>query len=380
MLTDRVIRAALPGEKKYCLSDGNGLVLEVRASGKKYWVSRTWKNGRERRKHLGPYPEITLKQAREENILWRRSADAERTRQLTFAELADEWMERRLEVSEGHLRTITLRLEKYLLPSLGNMAASDVTPRDVLAACRLAEDSGFAETAHRLRGIVGQIFRYGVAAGLVETDPSAALRGALRPAREKPYPTITDPDRRRALLIGISEYPQPTMRCALQFSLLTFVRPGEVRHAEWDEFDGDTWEIPASKMKTKRPHVVPLARQTLAVLKTLRLLTVDSRYLFPSARDKNRPMSDGGVRTAIRAMGFGKDEFTAHSFRSFASTVLNENGWPPDVIERQLAHEDANRIRAAYNRAEYMDQRREMMQWWADWCDGMIAGFSSLSR
>jgi len=290
-------------------------------------------------------------------------------RSLTFAELAEEWMARRLDVSEGHQRTITLRLEKYLLPSLGKMSASEVTPRDVLAACRLAEDSGFGETAHRLRGIVGQIFRYGVAAGLVEADPSAALRGALRPAKEVPYPTITDPDRRRALLIGVSEYPQPTMRCALQFSLLTFVRPGEVRHAEWCEIDGDTWEVPAHKMKAKRPHTVPLATQTLAVLETLRLLTGDSRWLFPSARDRLRPMSDGGVRTAIRALGFGKDEFTAHSFRSFASTVLNEHGWPPDVIERQLAHEEQNRVRAAYNRAEYLDQRREMMQWWADWCE-----------
>lgn len=374
-MTEREVRAALPGEKKYTLSDGNGLVLEVRPGGKKYWISRTWKNGKERRKHLGPFPQVGLKQAREENILWKRTA-AERPSAITFGELAEEWMERRLQVSEGHLRTIMLRLEKYILPALGSLPAGEISPPEILTVCRLAEDSGFIETAHRVRGIIGQIYRYGIAAGYVPYDPSGSLRGALKPSGREGYPTLTDPARQKTLLAGIADYPQPLMRCALQLSLLTFSRPGEVRRAEWPEIQGDLWEIPAPKMKMKRPHTVPLAKQTLSVISTLNRLSGDSRYLFPSARDKSRPMSDGGVRTAIRAMGFGKDEFTAHSFRSLASTVLNENGWPPDVIERQLAHEEADWIRAAYNRAEYMDQRREMMQWWADWCEEGGAEFT----
>jgi integrase len=365
MLSDKAVKAAAAREKRYTMGDGNGLVLEVRPGGQKYWLSRTWEGGKERKKSLGRYPEMSLKEAREANILYRRSGKGESTG--TFAALAEEWMQRRLEVSEGHMKTIMLRMEKYIVPAIGAKPLDEITPMDVLNACRAAEDSGFLETAHRVRGIIGQVFRYGVASGRCSQNPAEPLRGALKPYKETSYPTLTDKARIRALIAGIDAYPQPVMQYALKFSLLTFARPGEIRNAEWSEIEGDLWTIPAEKMKMKRVHTVPLCPQALETLDALLLLTGDSRYLFPSARDRKRPMSDGGVRTAIRAMGFAKEEFTAHSFRSLASTVLNENGFPADIIEKQLAHEDENRIRAAYNRSEYLDQRREMMRWWGEW-------------
>ncbi len=372
MLTDKEVRALQPREKKYTVTDGNGLVLEVRTGGQKYWVARTWEGGKERRKQIGKYPEMSLKVAREENILYRRSAEQRRS-VLTMGELVDEWIRRKLDVSEEHMKTITLRLDKYILPGLGHMPVSEITPQDILAVCRLAEDSGFLETAHRVRGLIGQIFRYGIASGYLHADPSGSLRGALKASKTAHYPTLTDKAQIKALIQGIDDYPQPVMRCALQFSLLTFARPGEVRRGRWAEIEGDTWAIPDETMKKKGRggHLVPLSVQALGVLARLRLLTGDSLYLFPSARSRNRPMSDGGVRTAIRAMGFTRDEFTAHSFRSLASTVLNDAGFARDWIEKQLAHEDEDQVRAAYNRAEYLDQRREMMRWWGEWWEGL---------
>lgn len=372
-MSEVLCRRAEIRQKRYYLSDGNGLILQVTPNGKKYWIARTWQGKKEKRKHLGSYPEMSLKRAREANILYRKAPEETQGKgsAVTFEALTEDWLKRRMEGSSsaGHLKTITLRLEKYILPALGQRDVNSITPSDVLAVCRVAEDAGFLETAHRLRGIIGQIFRYGVACDICQSDPSGVLRGAIRPYKEVPYPTLTDKGQIRALVKGVDAYPFPVMRLALWFSLLTFARPGEVRHAEWSEIGEGEWVIPAEKMKMRRMHVVPISPQLAGVIDQLRSLTGKQRWLFPSARTKDRPMSEAGVRTALRAIGFSKGELTAHSFRSIASTVLNENGWEPDVIERQLAHEDANKTRAAYNRSEYMEKRREMMQWWGEWID-----------
>ena len=221
--------------------------------------------------------------------------------------------------------------------------------------------------------ICSQIFRYGVAIGLVERDIAADLRGALMPVKSKRYPTITDPQEIGALMRAIKSINgSEIVRCALLLLAYTFVRPGELRTAEWNEIDFITaeWRIPAEKMKMKRMHIVPLSRQAMDVLEEIKPFTYPtSRYIFPSIRNFNRPMSDTTINAALRRLGYGKEEFTGHGFRSMASTILNENGWPADVIERQLAHVEKNTVRAAYNHAEYLDQRREMMQWWADWLD-----------
>ncbi|NCB53097.1 MAG: DUF4102 domain-containing protein [Clostridia bacterium] len=217
MLTDKAVKAAAAREKRYTIGDGNGLVLDVRPGGQKYWIARTWEDGKEKKKVLGRYPDMSLKAAREANILHRRGSKEPTS--ITFSALAEEWMDRRLEVSEGHLRTVMLRMEKYILPALGSRPLDEITPMEVLAACRAAEDSGFLETAHRVRGIIGQVFRYGVASGRCAQNPAEPLRGALKPAKETSYPTLTQKAQIQALVAGIEAYPQPVMRAALKFSL-----------------------------------------------------------------------------------------------------------------------------------------------------------------
>jgi integrase len=377
-LTELMIKQAQPEEKTYMMSDGKGLSLEVRPNGKKYWIVRYWTNKKERRTSMGSYPNVTLKEAREKNISFRKALKSGKPIGFeleTFATVAEEWMEKRMnpKSAESYLRTLRLRLKRLILPSIGHMKMEDITSGFILQLCRRIEDKGTIETAARVKVIIGQIFNYSIATSRIETNPTLALRGALQTRKEKHYAAITEPDKIALLIRQIDAYPYSLIRCAMKFSALVFCRPGEIRHAEWKEIDWAKaeWKIPEEKMKMKRPHVVPLARQTLELLREVQTMTHHQKWVFPSARNDDHCMSENAIRVALRSMGYTNDDMTAHGFRAMASTILNENGFSPDLIERQLAHADANAIRAAYNHAEYITQRREMMQWWADWLDEM---------
>lgn len=383
MLTEMEVKKAKPREKPYRIPDERGLCLRVLPSGSKYWILRFWENGKEHLKGLGPYPEITLRDAR----IMRDEIQTARAKGLSpvspgsvspvspvlFGDAVEEWLRIRMDgKAETYKRTIRFRLNKYVLPALGAVPLEDITSARVLALCRSVEDQGHAETAKRVKVIVGQVFRFAIASGWAENDPTSALKGALRPKITTHYATMDKPEDIALLMQAVIAYPYTVMRCAVLFSIYTFARPGEVRAAEWSEIRGDIWDIPAGKMKMKRRHLVPLSTQAQGVIEVLRPITGRGRYLFPSPRNDGRCMSENGVRVALRAMGFGKDQITPHGFRAMLSTMANEHGWNRDVIERQLAHVEGNAVRGAYNHAEYLPERRRLMQWWADWLGSLI--------
>jgi integrase len=376
MLTELVIKQLVPREKSYTLQDGQGLILDVRPSGKKYWIIRYWVNGKEKRTSIGNFPQLSLREARIKNMEFRKSLKSGRPLGFdseTFSSVAEEWLEKRMAptAAESYLRTIRPRLKSYIFPFIGHMKLADITSSVVLQLCRRIEDKGILETASRVKQIIGQVFNYAIATGRAESNPTLALHGALQKHTEKHYAALTNPDKIGPLMRQIDAYLYDVIRCALKFSALVFCRPGEIRAAEWKEIDWDKseWKIQAEKMKMKRPHIVPLVRQALEVLEELKQFTGNQRWLFPSTRNDSHCMSQNTIRIALRVMGYGNSDMTAHGFRAMASTILNEKGFMPDLIERQLAHSEKNAIRAAYNHAEYMPQRREMMQWWADWLD-----------
>jgi len=276
--------------------------------------------------------------------------------------------------TEGHSKTIIRRLELNIFPWLGTRPVASITAPELLAVLRRIEDRGALETAHRVKQICGQVFRYAIATGRGERDPSADLRGALPPAKPKRMATITDPKQISELLRVIDGYEGHLItKCALRFAPLVFVRPGELRQAEWQEinFDQAEWKIPAEKMKMRISHIVPLSTQAIEILKEIEPLTGRSRYVFPSLRTAERPMSNNTVLAALRRLGYAKEEMSGHGFRAMASTVLHEQGWRSDIIERQLAHAERNSIKAAYNHAQHLPERRRMMQAWADYL-GML--------
>ena len=360
ILSELRVKSAKPKEKPYMVRDDRGLYLRVDPSGRKYWILRYWEAGKEHQKSLGTYPDVGLKDARvrRDEIQAARgrgeSPTATPATRRTFQDMAEEWMRVRMaERTEAHLRTIRLRLAKYVLPAIGGRRMGDITAGEILRVCRRAEGLGHPETARRLKIIVGQVFRYAVAAGEVENDPTVALAGALACPREKHYPTLSKPEEIALLVRAIHAYPYAVLRTAMLFSLYTVARPGEVRAAEWSEVDADRgeWRIPAEKMKARRPHIVPLVRQAQQLLDELRPFTGAGRWLFPSARNDGRCMSENGVRVALRSMGYGKDILVPHGFRSMFSTWANEREENPDVIEAALAHQSKNQVRAAYNRA-----------------------------
>lgn len=368
-LTEFECRRAKERGLVYVLSDGNGLMLEIRPSGRKYWISRLWIDRREKRRSLGPYPEVSLREAREKNRALRAASGP--SGDDLFGAVAEEWYRKKADgtLAPSYVRVIRLRMDRYL-KVLYQYRVREVSAAVILSLCRGIEEAGTVETAHRVRQLVGQILRFGVATGRVEIDPSPSLRGALTPAKESHYAAITTPEGIRDLVRAIDSYRPGVVRLALFFSLLTFARPGEIRRAEWAEIDSAAgeWRIPEEKTKMKRGHIVPLSRETLGILDELRPLTGHQKWLFPSARGDGRPMSENAVRIALRTIGYSNSEMTAHGFRSTASTILNESGlFPPDIIERQLAHIEKNPVRGAYNRAEYLPKRREMMEWWGRW-------------
>lgn len=264
-----------------------------------------------------------------------------------------------------------------MLPWLGKRPVQELEAPELLACLRRIQARGALETAHRALQTLSLVFRYGVATGRAQRDPAADLRGALPPVRVKHFAAITDPKTIGALLRDLDGYEGSFVtRCALQLAPLLFVRPGELRQAEWPEFDLDSaeWRIPAHKMKMRHAHIVPLSTQALAILRELQALTGRGRYLFPGLRTADRPMSENAVNAGLRRLGYDQTQMTGHGFRSMASTLLNEMGWHRDAIERQLAHAEKDGVRAAYNRAEHLPERRQMMQAWADYLDALKQG------
>jgi integrase len=388
-LTDNTIRNAKAPEKPVKLYDAGGLFLLVTPSGGKWWRFKYRVEGKEKLLSLGTYPETSLKAAREKRDEARKllaqgidpSAERKATKTAaseTFEAIYREWLERfSPRWAPSHKENIIRRIEKDILPWLGARPIVELKAADLLAALRRIEARGALESAHRTKQAVGQVFRYAVATGRAERDPTADLRGALPPASKGSFAAITEPKAIGELLRAIEGYQGSfIVRCALRLAPLVFVRPGELRAAEWSEFDIERaeWRIPALRMKMKDAHIVPLSTQALAILEELRPFTGSGRYLFPGERSKDRPMSNGTVNAALRRMGYGSDEMTGHGFRAMACSILNEQGWNRDAIERQLAHAERNKVRAAYHRAEHLPERRKMMQWWADYLDGIRNG------
>lgn len=374
------------GGKRFRVADDYGLYIEVMPSSSKFWRHRS-QGGNSKWVTLGEYPYMSIQKAREKNLLIKRKIQSgeleqeiHKQQKMTFREIAEEWLEKK----EGKSRAITeknkqvarKRLEKNVFDVIGNKTPDDVTPMELLSLLRRIEASGHTETARRVLFLMSNVFRYAFAIGEGVGDPTSALRGALITKPVRHFASIKDPQRIGFLMRAIDAYPYAVVRLAMKLQAYTFVRPGELRMAEWKEFDlhsSSEWRIPEGRMKMKIQHIVPLSRQAVEVIKEMRPLTGHGRYVFPSSRAPagDRPMSDATVTVALRTMGFSAEEMTGHGFRSMASTLLNEHGWNRDAIERQLAHQERDPVRAAYNYAEYLPERRRMMQWWADYLDGL---------
>lgn len=392
-LTDMKVRKAKSEEKQITLFDGGGLFLLVTPSGGKLWRFKYRFDGKERLLSFGAYPEISLLDARQRRDEARRQIahginpgavrkaqkQAETQETETFEVIAREWhMKFSPSWTLGHAATILSRLERDLFPWIGKRPIAEIKAHELLSVLRRVESRGALETAHRIKTIAGQVFRYAVATGRAERDPSGDLRGALPQPGEKHLAAITDPKEVAPLLRSIDGYHgHLVVRCALRLAPLFFVRPGELRHAEWAEFDLDeaVWNIPAHKMKMKQTHIVPLCRQAMEILKELQALTGASRYVFPSGRSFSRPMSENAIIAALRSLGYEKGTMTGHGFRAMARTILDEVlQIRTEYIEHQLAHAVRDPNGRAYNRTAHLAERRKMMQTWADYLDGLKAG------
>lgn len=389
-LSDTTIRNAKPSAKPTKMADGRGLYLLLQPNGARWWRLKYRIDGREKLLSLGTYPDVGLKLARQRRDEAReliaqdidpsaakQAAKVSRASAEGFESVAREWFEtQRGEWVDSHADKIIRRLERDVFPWIRKRPIAEIAAPEILAALRRIEARGAIETAHRALTNVGQVFKYAIATGRATTNPSRDLSPSLRPVIQKHHASITDPAKIGGLLRAIDGYTgTPVVRAALQLSPLVFLRPGELRQAEWSEFDLDAgeWRIPAARMKARELHIVPLAPQAVAILREIQALTGDGRYVFPSARSPRRPMSNVAVLAALRRMGFASDEMTGHGFRSMASTLLNEQGWHRDAIERQLAHGERNKVRAAYNYAQHLPERRKMMRTWADYLDTLKA-------
>jgi integrase len=393
-LTDRAIRAAKASGTIMKLSDGSGLQLWITPDGAKRWRLAYRYNGRQKTLAIGVYPNIGLQDARaardQAKRLLAAGQDPTLAKRLardskiaasanTFDAIADELLEKKRREAKAE-RTTSKEVEWLLSLArhdLGARPIADITAPEILRVLKAVEARGRLESANRLRATIGQVFRFAVATGRADMDPTAALRGAIASPVVQHRAAIIEPKAFGGLLRAIATYEgAPETRAALELMALTFVRPGELRTAEWSEFDLDAavWSIVAEKMKMRRPHRVPLAPQALAILRPLPGIS-RGRFLFPSIRSQKRCMSENTINAALRRLGFSKDQMTGHGFRSAASSMLNESGlWSADAIERQLAHVDADSVRRAYARADYWEERVRMMAWWADRCEEMKRG------
>lgn len=396
-LTDVAIRNAKPRLKPYKLGDSLGLFLLVQPAGGKLWRLKYRVDGKEKKLSIGSYPEVGLAEARRRRddareLLSsgkdpsreqkRKKVQAQIQAETTFAAIAAEFCEKRRRDGQKAWAPATATRSEYLLSllngSIGKLPIADIEPADVLSAVRKIEGKGKLESARRTLQLASAVFRYAVATARLSSDPTRDLRGALTAPTVTHYGAIIDPVRVGELLRAIDGYEgQPITKLAMQLAPHVFVRPGELRHAEWAEFDlaCALWTIPASKTKMRKDHRVPLSRQAIAILEDIHPLTGPDGFVFPSIRSHKRPMSDNTINAGLRRLGYATDEMTAHGFRAMASTLLNESGrWHPDAIERALAHGDSDKVRAAYHRGAHWNERVAMAQWWSDYLDQLRAG------
>ena len=387
VLTELSIRNAKAGEKPQRLYDRDGLYLEVSPTGGKLWRFKYRIGGKEKRLALGTHPEVNLKAARERTTeardLIRKGLDPSAQKKAakvsatvdgtdSFELIARDFLKRvSASWASKHAANVIARFERDIFPWLGKRPIRDITPPELLTMLRRIEERGAIETAHRALGSCGQVFRYAVASGRLERDPSRDLRGALPPVKVTHFAAVTDPKRVGVLLRIIDGYQGSlVVRCALRLAPLVFVRPGELRRAEWAHINFETAEWRFTISKTNTQHIVPLARQALELLTELHPLTGHGRYVFQSGRGGPRPMSDNAVLSALRTLNIGKDEMSGHGFRAMARTILDEVlGFRADIIEHQLAHAVRDPNGRAYNRTAFLPERRQMMQAWADYLD-----------
>ncbi len=391
MLTELAIKHAKPKDKAYKISDSGGLHIEITPSGGKLWRWRYRFNGKAQLLALGKYPAVSLAEARRKRDEARalvgegkhptREKRAEKLRRMaegenTFEKLTRKWLElKKAGLNEKYRMQNLSRMEQLVFPKIGSLPVTEITIPDIVRVVEKISNRGTVETAKRMKQLISQIFRYACYRGLWQHNPAADLRGILPTVERKHFASLPLAEV-PALLKAIEDYNGENIsKAAMKLLALTFVRTGELIGAKWEEIDWqrEEWHIPAERMKKKRPHIVPLSKQALAILKELQEQTGEKPFVFYSLRSKSRHISNGVVLMAMQRMGY-HGKMTGHGFRSLASTILNEKGYPPDVIERQLAHADDDKIRAAYNRAEYLPERKKMMQDYADILEAMAAG------
>lgn len=393
-LTDLAVRKAKAQDKAYSLRDEDGLYLVVTPAGGKLWRYDYRFEGKYKTLSYGKYPTLTIARARERHLEARTALaegidpaakkQAEKTARKiapsnSFDVIALSWFEKYMVgKSESHRERTLNRLKTDVFPWLGKKPIDEISAQELLVCLRRIEARGAIETAHRVRWSCSKIFRFAIASGIASIDPAELIKDALTRPNPEAFPTITDPLKIGALIRALDSLEaSPIVRCASRLAPLVFVRPGELRQAEWNEIDLEKaeWRIPSHKMKSRTLHIVPLSTQSLALLHEIHPLTGQGKYVFPGERSRDRPMSENTVNAALRRLGYSKEEFTGHSFRKIASTLLNESQiWHRDAIERQLAHGERDEVRAAYNYAEHLAERVKMMQWWADYLDKLKQG------
>jgi len=389
LLTDIKIQKAKPKDKPYKLKDGDGLFIVIHPNGGKYWRFRYFFAGKEKMLALGTYPEISLVDAREKRLAARKlvaagtdpSAKKKEDKRIaifqtnnTFKAIAADWHGRnKTQWTPEHAERLWRRLELYAFPDIGNLPIGSIKTPDLILLLRKQEKRKILDTAHRLAQVLNVVFRYAVHCGIIDQNPASDLRGVVAPHKAKNFPTINAKELPQFFekLEAVDATAQN--KIAIRLLLLTFLRPGELRQSLWTDidFENEQWCIPAERMKMRKPHMVSLASQSIALLKELKELTGYSNYLFPSQQRQKHPyMSENTINHVLNRMGY-KGKLVGHGFRSLASTTLNETRYfDKDVIEAQLSHRDEDKIRGTYNHAEYPEQRRKMMQWWADYLDG----------
>jgi len=389
VLTDTTIRKAKAADKPKKLSDSRGLFLLITIKGAKLWRMAYRYNGKQKTLCIGKYPDISLSEARKHvehaKVGLAKGIDPSASKKAlketregelanSFEVIAREWHKTYMtNKSDGHAKKVLRFLEKDVFPWLGGRPLTRIEAPEILTLLRRIEERGANELAHTVKRITNQIFRYGIATGRAIRNPVPDLQGALETATVTHHAAITDPSKIGELLRASYGYTGGfTTQCALKLSFLVMLRPGEIRHAEWSEIDLERkeWRIAAEKMKMKQEHIIPLSSQVLEIFKEIQPLTGAGRFVFPSVRTNDRPMSENTINGALRRLGYTGKEMTAHGFRTMASTRLNESHlFHPDTIERQLAHGERDSVRAAYNRAQHLPERIKMMQWWADYLD-----------
>lgn len=367
-LTVKAVEAAKPKDKPYKLTDGAGLYLFISPAGGKSWRANYTKSGKQATRTYGRYPEMSLSEARKAHA---NAKDVQPVKALTFEAVARDWLKLKLPtLSNGkHQIQVENTLERFVFPRIGKSPITEINRSELVSVVQAVQATGVVETAHRVAGRIGMVFDYALDAGILQTHPASNLVRVLQARKTKAPMASIPPAEAGKLLRQIRDYDEPVTRLGLLFLAHVFVRPGELRFMRWDELreDGAIWVIPADRMKLRKPHVVPLSDAAQKILKELEKINGDREFVLTSPLKVRSPISENTLLFALYRLGY-RGRMTAHGFRALASTVLNEHsGFPHDVIERQLSHKETDDVRAAYNRADYLPRRRELMKWWADW-------------